>query len=258
MAKDLGTFERAERIVQSRSMSEMWSHHLENMQDFGFDRMIYAATLLTGGQGWGDPGDRLVLTNYPSQVTDAFFTDNLHERAAKVVQPTRGAGAYSWRNAYSGKETKRDLSEAEQRHLNLCQQWNITAGYTIWFNEAGKRRKAVLGLCARKDLSQEEVDEIWLREGREVHALCSIMHLKAATLPAPAHRNLLTPRQREVLNLIADGHSVQSVAATLNRSPATIEKHLRLAREALKAETTANALRKAAELNQLFMISGAS
>lgn len=235
----------------------MWSHHIRNMQDFGFDRMIYAATLLSVRVGWGDPGDRLVLTNYPPAVTDAFFADNLHETAAKVAQPTRGAGAYSWSEAYSTKGKARELTEGEKNHLELCQKWDITAGYTIWFNDAGQRRKAVLGLCAQKGLTQEDVDLTWQRDGREIHSLCSIMHLKAATFPAPAHRDLLTPRQREVLNMIADGHSVQSVADTLNRSPATIEKHLRLAREALNAETTANAVRKAAELNQLFLVPGA-
>ena len=235
----------------------MWAHHLSNMQDFGFDRMIYAATLLSGSEGWGDPGDRPVLTNYSSAVTDAFFADNLHEKAAKVVQPQNGVGAYSWRNAYAKSTANAPLTKDEQRHLEICEKWDITAGYTIWFNEIGQRRKAVLGLCAREGLTQEDVDTIWKADGREIHSLCSIMHLKAVTLPAPAHRDLLTPRQREVLNLIADGHSVQSVAATLNRSPATIEKHLRLAREALNAETTANAVRKAAELNQLFMISSA-
>ena len=257
LAKDLENFERAERLVQSQSMSEMWVHHLDNMQNFGFDRMIYAATLVSGQKGWGDLDDRLVLTNYPSPVIDAFFKDSLHEEAAKVAHPTRGPGAYSWNDSYNTTGEGQDLSEAEQRHLDLCQQWDITAGYTIWFNGFGQRRKAVIGLCARKDLSQDEVDANWEIFGREVQTLCNIMHLKAATLPAPAHRDLLTSRQRQVLNLIAEGHSVQSVADTINRSPATVEKHLRLAREALNAETTANALRKAAELNQLFLVSGA-
>lgn len=257
MAKDLGIFERTERIVRSRSMSEMWAYHLENMQSFGFDRILYGATLLSVRKGWGDPGDRLVLTNYPSAVTDAFFADNLHEKAAKVTQPSRGAGAYSWRNAYDGKDAPKELSVEEKRHADLCKKWNITAGYTIWFSENTHQRKAVMGLCAAQGLTQDEVDARWQRYGREIQSLCSVMHLKSATFPAPAHRNLLTPRQREVLNLIADGHSVQSVADTLNRSPATVEKHLRLAREALNAETTANAVRKAAELNQLFLVPGA-
>lgn len=257
MAKDLASYERAECIIYSQSMSEMWTHHIENMREFGFDRMIFASTPFSSHDDWGDPDDRMVLANYPAPVVDAFLADRLHQKAAKIARPELGVGAYSWRNAYAKSTPDVPLTADENRHRALCEEWDITAGYTIWFNEIGQRRKAVLGLCARRGLSQKEIDDIWARDGQEIHALCSIMHLKASTLPAPSHRDLLTARQREVLNLVADGHSVLAVANILDRSPGTIEKHLRLAREALNAETTANAVRKAAELNQLFMISAA-
>ena len=65
---------------------------------------------------------------------------------------------------------------------------------------------------------------------------------------------MLTPRQSEVLELVADGKSVQDIAPILKRKPATVDKHLRGARETLGVDTTAQAVRKAAVLNQIFIV----
>jgi len=64
----------------------------------------------------------------------------------------------------------------------------------------------------------------------------------------------LTKRQREVLQWVGDGKTTQDIAILLDLTSATIEKHLRLAREALDVETTAQAVLKAAFLNQMFVI----
>ena len=37
--------------------------------------------------------------------------------------------------------------------------------------------------------------------------------------------DVLTPRQREILQLVAEGHSVKSIALRLNRSIKTVETH---------------------------------
>lgn len=47
---------------------------------------------------------------------------------------------------------------------------------------------------------------------------------------------------------------MQDIALLMGLTPATIEKHLRLAREALNVETTAQAVLKAALQNQMFVI----
>lgn len=51
---------------------------------------------------------------------------------------------------------------------------------------------------------------------------------------------------------MADGKTTQDVALLMGVSPAMVEKHLRLAREALAVETTAQAVAKAALLNMIF------
>ena len=58
--------------------------------------------------------------------------------------------------------------------------------------------------------------------------------------PIPAtRRNVLTPRQREVLQLVAEGKAVKEIAQLLNISPKTVEFHKAQIREQLDLRTTA-------------------
>jgi DNA-binding CsgD family transcriptional regulator len=75
------------------------------------------------------------------------------------------------------------------------------------------------------------------------------------TLPYSGARHL-TRRQREVLQWVGDGKTTQDIALLIGLTPGTVEKHLRLAREALDVETTAQAVLKAAFYNQMFIIEG--
>ena len=51
--------------------------------------------------------------------------------------------------------------------------------------------------------------------------------------------NGLTPRQREVLQLTAEGHAVKSIASVLNISPRTVEFHQARIKKALGVFSTA-------------------
>ncbi len=87
----------------------------------------------------------------------------------------------------------------------------------------------------------------------EIFRLNHIAHLKITSLPETNHGRSLTKRQREVLQWVADGKTIQDIATIMGLSLATIEKHLKLARDALNVETTAQAVMKASTNNQLFL-----
>jgi LuxR family transcriptional regulator len=80
------------------------------------------------------------------------------------------------------------------------------------------------------------------------------LHLRVTTLPYTPAKRALTDRQREVLEWVSQGKTTQDIATILALTPATVEKHLRLARAALGAETTAQAVLKASFFNQIFRI----
>ena len=53
---------------------------------------------------------------------------------------------------------------------------------------------------------------------------------------------------------VGDGKTMADIAEIMGLTQATIEKHLRLAREALNVETTAQAVLKASFQNQIFVV----
>lgn len=59
------------------------------------------------------------------------------------------------------------------------------------------------------------------------------------TAGSSSARDVLTPRQREVLQLVAEGHSVKEIATILNISPKTVEFHKAQIMDQLDLHTTA-------------------
>ena len=84
-------------------------------------------------------------------------------------------------------------------------------------------------------------------------AVLNVKQMKLHTLRYSGARPL-TKRQSEVLQWVGDGKTIQDIAILLDLIPATVEKYLRLAREALDVDTTAQALLKAAFSNQTFIL----
>ncbi|MEO0613768.1 MAG: autoinducer binding domain-containing protein [Pseudomonadota bacterium] len=162
-------------------------------------------------------------------------------------------GATSWRKVLTDFQ-ERNLSDIEKMALALNARYGLKAGYTISFPMAMKHAAAGIGLTARRGLSQDDVDAIWQRDGDEIEVFNQVAHLCIANLPATGQSRVLTPRQTEVLELVADGKTIQDIALILERNSATVEKHLRGARDTLGVETTAQAVRKASVLNQIFLI----
>ena len=61
----------------------------------------------------------------------------------------------------------------------------------------------------------------------------------------------LSPREREVLQLLAHGHEIPAIAAALALSPDTVRSHLRSARTRLQARSRPHAVALALALGQI-------
>jgi DNA-binding NarL/FixJ family response regulator len=71
--------------------------------------------------------------------------------------------------------------------------------------------------------------------------------LEALADPRSAGGRNLTPRQRDVVRLLAEGRTMKQIAAALGVSPRTVETHKYQALEALGLATTADLIRYALE-----------
>lgn len=250
MKNDLLTY--IDAMTNSADIQELWAMHCARMASFGFDRIIYGFTRYRTSSSLGDPQDFVLLTNQDADYITPFIEDGLYFHAPMLKWALENNGACSWR-WMEEMARKEAFTPAEFKVVQFNLAHDVTAGYTISFRSVSARSKGAIALTGRKGMSQDEVEKIWAKHGDEIVAINNVAHLKLITLPYTGNRPL-TKRQREVLEYVGDGKTTQDTALILGLTPATVEKHLRLAREALDVETTAQAVLKAAFHNQMFIV----
>jgi len=240
-------------IINVSSVEEVWKIHTRRMADYGFDRIMYGYTRYRTETSLGDPDDFVLLTNHHRDYTDVFIGEGLYFYAPMVKWALDNEGACSW-SVMADRKLSGDMSEAERKVIEFNRRHGVTAGYSISFKSVTPRSKGAIALTARRDLDQPAVDAIWAKYGHEILTLNNVVHLRILTLPYTTKGRTLTRRQREVLAWVGDGKTIQDIAVLMGLTPATVEKHLRLARDSLNVETTAQAVLKAAFQNQMFVL----
>jgi LuxR family transcriptional regulator len=240
-------------LTSAQSIEELWTLHTQRMASYGFDRLLYGFTRYRSANSLGDPDDFVILTNHPDSYTDTFIGDGLYKHAPMTNWALENEGACSWR-VMAKRIAGDSLTEDEKRVVAFNLSHKVHAGYSISFRSLSPRSKGAIALTARADMVQDMVDAIWEEHGADIQVMNNIVHLKIMTLPHFGSSRVLTKRQREVLEWVGDGKTTQDIATLLGLTPATVEKHLRLAREALSVETTAQAVLKAAFQNQMFVL----
>ncbi len=244
---------RLRPYLKMTSVEDLWAHHTRVMAEFGFDRLFYAFNAFRGAGLYDNPEDALLLTNMPTDYIDAYVAGGMFRDGMMMRWAIKNTGSASWHRVYA-EMADQPVTEGERAMRALNERHGILAGYTISFPMGIKNANAGIGMAVRRDMTQADADAIWAEHGADIETINHVAHLCILQLPATGQRTLLTPRQAEVLELVADGKTMQDIAMILERNVATVEKHLRGARDALGVETTAQAVRKASILNQIFRI----
>ncbi len=238
-------------VTHAKSAEELWALHSAKMAAYGFDRIIYAFTRYRTSSSLGDPQDWVLLTNQSADYMKSFVGQGMYFHAPMLGWALENDGACSW--SWMHEMLAQDhFTPSELKVVEFNRKMGVTAGYTISFSSISTRTKGAIALTAKAGLSQADVDTIWAKHGDEIMVINNVAHLKVLTLPYATRT--LTKRQREVLECVGDGKTTQDTAFLLGLTAATVEKHLRLAREALDVDTTAQAVLKAAFQNQMFVL----
>ena len=240
-----------ERVTAATTIEELWALHCQAMAPYGFDRLLYGLTQSRSPNRLGDREDFLILTNLDKSYAEPFINEGLYLHAPMVRWTLENSGPCSWRWI---RENLDSLTPQELRVVDFNTRHGIHAGYSISFKDVSARGIGAIGLIAGKDASQDDADAIWAAHGREILAMNNVAHLKIMNLPHTSARKMLTKRQRETLEWVGEGKTTQDIGQIMGLTPATVEKHLRLAREALDVETTAQAVVKASVQNQVFLV----
>lgn len=241
-----------DRLTCAHSVEELWALHTQKMKEYGFNRLMYGYTRYRTSNSLGDPQDWVLLSTQPQKYMRTYIDSGLYHDAPMVKWALDNDGACSWRRLMEMSNAD-DLTAEERRVIAFNQSMDVTAGYTISFRSISARAKGAIALTAEPGMTQDMVDATWAKHGDSIIVINNVMHLKLLSLPYSGKRQL-TKRQQEVLQWVGDGKTTQDIAVLLGLTPATVEKHLRLAREALDVETTAQAVLKAAFYNQMFTV----
>ncbi|MEL7092130.1 MAG: autoinducer binding domain-containing protein [Pseudomonadota bacterium] len=241
------------RLANYQSVQDLWEAHTDKMGEYGFDRLIYGFTHYRSGASLGDPEDFVILTNHDQDYMNVFIGEQHYVHAPMVNWALNNEGACSWKILRQMRDSE-TLTPAEMRVLAFNATMGVTAGYTISFKSISARSKGAIALTAKAGMTQDEIDAVWDEHGSDIQLMNNIAHLKILTLPYVSPKRVLTRRQREALQWVGDGKTMQDIALLMGLTSATVEKHLRLAREALAVETTAQAVLKAAFANQMFIL----
>ena len=242
--------EAIRRIVAADSVEAVWAVLTCEMAGFGFDRLLYGMTRFRTANSLGNREDMLILSNHPDDYVERFLEDGLFRTAPMVNWASEHVGAMSWSWI---QQLGDDLPPETRAVIEFNRRHDVVAGYTISFPWPSSRQRAAIALTARAGISQAEVDCLWARSGADIDLINQIAHLKLAALPSPENLRKLTERQRQVLEWVGDGKNIADIAMLMKLTPATIEKHLRNARETLQVATTAQAVMKASLQKQIFV-----
>ncbi|WP_037306839.1 autoinducer binding domain-containing protein [Ruegeria halocynthiae] len=240
-------------LSYAKTLEELWDAHCRQMAEYGFDRLLYGFTQYRTETSLGDPEDFVILTNHGKAYLDGFLRDGLYFHAPMLKWALQNEGAASWKIAQD-LMSGGTLTPQERRVIEFNRAKGVVAGYTVSFNSVSMRSKGAISLSASDTHTQDDIDAIWSEHGDDILLMNNVAHLKILTLPYNAPNRALTKRQREALQWVGDGKTTQDIALLMGLTSATVEKHLRLARESLAVETTAQAVLKASLQNQMFVM----
>jgi PAS domain S-box-containing protein len=186
-------------------------------------RLSVAAEEAAGGQIPGEIHGALEDMNVPAYAVDRFGIIRwLNAAAQKIVGDIRG-------RQQSSVVVPEQAREAKESFLRKMMGTEKATDATVVVTEPGGTRVQV------------EISSCPLREGGRIVGVFGVVKHRE-TAPAPGPHPHLTPRQNQVLHLLAHGRSTTQIAQELHLSTDTVRNHIRRMLRALDAHSRIEAL----------------
>ena len=235
------------RLVHCASVREAWSLLVGHMAAYGFDRILFGMNGIDADGGLAGMGDALVLIEGEPGYIDRYLDECLYLDSPAVEWAMRNRGALGWGALMGAAE--QSPGPLTRRLLALNLEYGLCAGYTVSLADPATPEVAMIGLGARAGIGQAQVDALWARDGDALELACHLFYLRILALPRPGALQPLTSRQLQALAWYGAGKTCRDIAQIMDIRSVTVEDHLKKAREALDAVTTAQAVKKATRLN---------
>ena len=250
--KDTTTAASIHAILSASSLQDAWRVLCSEMDQYGFDRLLYGRTYFARGEYLGDVKDYMALSNHDPEYFDFLIRSGRFKKSPFFIWSFENSGFVSWSHL-NQVAIPENVKEIAYKLVQQNQAFGVHAGYTASFENCFVGQKSTASICARRDITQSEVDSIWTKNRMDLESIWLAFDYKTRGLPFPTVEHRLTPKQLEVLQWTAQGKTAPEVAIILGVSQSNVEKHLRLARNSLNVMTSTQAIAKLAFLNQLFV-----
>lgn len=240
-----------EAVLAARTVEAVWAHYEARLAEVGFPHVAYFGVRILKSLGSRRVDDNLFLSSYSPRLLqdilaqDGFFSVPMY----RWISSNHGSESWDWMHR---RRRAGDLSAEEENMLELFARYGHVSGYAVSLSDSVQQMRAGVIMSGPPGSVQAGIDRLWEQECAAVQALTGLVHLRLSALPFAPPQTVLTIRQREVLEAISIGRTTQEIAGMLQLTPSTIEKHLRLARKALGARTTAQAVLLAVSRRQIF------
>ena len=241
---------KVDRVTSASTVEEAWPAFCRIVRDAGYDYAIYGTNRLRHSGNFGDKAHTFFLTDLPDTFMTPFWEQERYRHTFAALWAVHNTGALSLREAAQPYHNG-SASETQRRAHEEMVAAGVTSGHVIGFNRPEATTVAAIGLI-NFGKSHAETDAIWRENGPQLESYARIFHLKVSSLPLPVMAKGLTNRQKDVLRWIARGKTTSEVATILGLSQATIEKHLRQARDNLQASNTTQAVLNAQVYTGIF------
>ena len=235
-------------LVRSGTVNEAWTILSDTMANHGFDRLLFGMNTLDASGNLAGMDDALILIRGEQGYIDCYLDENLYLDSPGVDWAKLGRGVMNWGELARATSTS-PPSPHRRRIAELNNRYGLHAGFTISLADPKTSRIALLGIAAHAGLSQTEADTIWASHGKDLESLAYLFYMRILALPREDPRRPLSTRQRQALAWVGEGKTMRDIAQIMEIRTVTVEDHLRKAREALNALTTAQAVKKAARMN---------
>ena len=242
-------------ILAARTVESVWQFYATRLAEWGFPHAAYHGVRLLRTTNEQVADDSLFLSSYSQRLLHDLLAQNLFDSVPMYHWMTHHKGSESW-DWLQARRLAGRLSDGELRAMELFTRYGHVSGYAISLADSVHRVRAGVIMSGAVGQRQDQLDAHWRAHQPQIEALTGLVHLRLASLPYAPPDEVLTARQREVLECISIGRTTQEIAVLLDVTPSTVEKHLRLARKALGARTTAQAVLLAASRRQMFVDPG--
>ena len=176
-----------------------------------------------GGEIPGNVQRALQDVNVPSYVVDRFGIIRwINPAAERLVGDVRGRQ----QSSVVAPEQRREAKESFTRKL-------------LGTEKSTEEKVVVLGPDGER--IQVEISAVPLYDGGRIVGVFGLVPHREETTPPDPHPHL-TPRQNEVLHLLAHGRSTEQIADELHLSRETVRNHVRRMLTALDAHSRIEAL----------------